>query len=107
MRRSALSLVAVGVVAAVAVAGCSSSKKSGGTNTGTGGGTSPTSSGPQVGVILPDTTTSTRYTLYDAPLLKKAFDAANIKSDIQNAQGQTDKFVSISQTMISEGVKVL
>src|SRR5690348_18471544 len=43
----------------------------------------------KVGVILPDTTSSTRYTLYDAPLLKKAFDAAGIQSDIQNAQGST------------------
>ena len=64
-------------------------------------------SGTAVGVILPDTTSSTRYTLYDAPLLKKAFDAAGIKSDIQNAQGDTARFQSIAQSMIGEGVKVL
>jgi D-xylose transport system substrate-binding protein len=63
--------------------------------------------GTAVGVILPDTTSSTRYTLYDAPLLKKAFDAAGIKSDIQNAQGDTARFQSIAQSMIGEGVKVL
>ena len=61
----------------------------------------------KVGVILPDTTSSTRYTLYDAPLLKKAFDAAGIQSDIQNAQGDTTKQASIAQNMIGEGVKVL
>jgi D-xylose transport system substrate-binding protein len=61
----------------------------------------------KVGVILPDTTSSTRYTLYDAPLLKAAFDAAGIQSDIQNAQGDTSKFQSIAQSMIGEGVKVL
>jgi D-xylose transport system substrate-binding protein len=60
-----------------------------------------------VGVILPDTTSSTRYTLYDAPLLQKAFDAAGIKSDIQNAQGSTANFAQIAQSMIGEGVKVL
>jgi D-xylose transport system substrate-binding protein len=60
-----------------------------------------------VGVILPDTTSSTRYTLYDAPLLKKAFDAAGIRSDIQNAQGSTARFEQIAQSMIGEGVKVL
>jgi D-xylose transport system substrate-binding protein len=60
-----------------------------------------------VGVILPDTTSSTRYTLYDAPLLQKAFDAAGIKSDIQNAQGSTANFQQIAQSMIGEGVKVL
>src|SRR3954470_7093464 len=60
-----------------------------------------------VGVILPDTTSSTRYTLYDAPLLQKAFDAAGIKSDVQNAQGSTVNFQQIAQSMIGEGVKVL
>jgi D-xylose transport system substrate-binding protein len=60
-----------------------------------------------VGVILPDTTSSTRYTLYDAPLLKAAFDAAGIRSDIQNAQGSTANFQQIAQSMIGEGVKVL
>jgi D-xylose transport system substrate-binding protein len=58
-------------------------------------------------VILPDTTSSTRYTLYDAPLLKAAFDAAGIRSDIQNAQGSTANFQQIAQSMIGEGVKVL
>ena len=61
----------------------------------------------QVGVILPDTTSSARYTQYDAPLLTKAFQAAGVKADIQNAQGDNAKFVSIAQSMISEGVKVL
>jgi D-xylose transport system substrate-binding protein len=63
--------------------------------------------GVSVGVILPDTTSSTRYTLYDAPLLKAAFDAAGLKSDIQNSQGDTTKQASIASSMIGEGVKVL
>ena len=33
---------------------------------------SPAKASGKVGVILPDTTSSTRYTLYDAPLLTKA-----------------------------------
>lgn len=69
--------------------------------------TGGTSDKVQVGVILPDTTSSARYTQYDAPLLTKAFEAAGVKADIQNAQGDNAKFVSIAQTMISEGVKVL
>jgi D-xylose transport system substrate-binding protein len=101
MRKSALSVVAVGVVAAVAVSGCSSSKKSSSSNTG------GNSSKPVVGVILPDTTTSNRYTLYDQPLLQKAFDDAGIKATIQNAHGSSSTFVSDAQTMISQGVKVL
>jgi D-xylose transport system substrate-binding protein len=95
MRKSAVCVVALGVAAAVAVSGCSPKKSS------------KKESGPEVGVILPDTTTSQRYTQYDAPLLTKAFAAAGVKADIQNAEGSNSKFVSISQSMISEGVKVL
>lgn len=61
----------------------------------------------KVGVILPDTTSSTRYELYDRPLLKAAFDKAGITSDIQNAQGSTQKFAQIAQNMIGSGVDVL
>jgi D-xylose transport system substrate-binding protein len=61
----------------------------------------------KVGVILPDTTSSTRYTLYDKPLLQKALTDAGIQADIQNAQGSVSKFTSIAQNMIGDGVKVL
>lgn len=115
MRKSALVIASVGVAAAVALGGCSSS---GGSNAGSTTGTTPTtgsapttagssSGGMQVGVILPDTTSSTRYTEFDAPLLKKAFATAGIKADIQNAGGSTSKYASIAQSMIGEGVKVL
>jgi D-xylose transport system substrate-binding protein len=112
MRKSALTLVAVGVAAAVVVGGCSSSKSGGGGNTtspAAGGSTSgnAASGKTEVGVILPDTTSSTRYVQYDAPLLGKAFKDAGIKADIQNAGGSTSKFASIAQSMIGEGVKVL
>src|SRR4029434_3182924 len=61
----------------------------------------------KVGVILPDTTSSTRYTLYDAPLLTSALTDAGLTPDVQNAQGDKNKFASIAQNMIGEGVKVL
>jgi D-xylose transport system substrate-binding protein len=61
----------------------------------------------KVGVILPDTTSSTRYTLYDAPLLKQELSAAGITPDVQNAGGSTSRFEAIAQSMIGEGVKVL
>jgi D-xylose transport system substrate-binding protein len=93
---------AAAVIAVSALAGCGSSSDS---NKKNDGGSS--SGGVQVGVILPDTTSSTRYELYDKPLLQKAFDDAGIKSDIQNAQGDKNKFASIAQSMIGEGVKVL
>jgi len=70
------------------------------------GDTSAQASG-KVGVILPDTTSSTRYELYDAPLLTKALTDAGIDADVQNAQGDKNKFASIAQSMIGQGVDVL
>lgn len=73
----------------------------------------PSSTGPtgkasgKVGVILPDTTSSTRYTLYDKPLLEKSLTSAGLQADVQNAQGDVNKFASIAQSMIGGGVKVL
>ncbi len=61
----------------------------------------------KVGVILPDTTSSTRYELYDAPLLTEALSNAGITADVQNAQGDKNKFASIAQSMIGQGVDVL
>jgi D-xylose transport system substrate-binding protein len=70
------------------------------------GDTSAKASG-KVGVILPDTTSSTRYELYDKPLLTEALTNAGITADVQNAQGDKNKFASIAQSMIGDGVKVL
>jgi D-xylose transport system substrate-binding protein len=63
-----------------------------------------------VGVILPDTTSSTRYVNFDAPYLKKAFDAAGYSSSqykIDNAQGNPATEVSLAQSDITAGAKVL
>jgi D-xylose transport system substrate-binding protein len=61
----------------------------------------------KVGVILPDTTSSTRYTLYDKPLLQKALSDAGLTPDIQNAQGDKNKFATYAQNMIGSGAKIL
>ena len=63
-----------------------------------------------VGVILPDTTSSTRYVNFDAPYLKKAFDSAGYSSSnykIDNAQGNPATEVSLAQADITAGAKVL
>jgi D-xylose transport system substrate-binding protein len=63
-----------------------------------------------VGVILPDTTTSTRYTAFDQPALKRAFEAAGYSSSqfkIDNAQGTTSTQLAIAQADITQGAKVL
>jgi D-xylose transport system substrate-binding protein len=63
-----------------------------------------------VGVILPDTTTSTRYTAFDQPYLTKAFQQAGYSSSqfkIDNAQGTTQTQLAIAQADITAGAKVL
>ena len=73
--------------------------------------TSITSAGTgMVGVILPDVTTSARYTSYDLPYLTQAFTAAGYTSSqfkIDNASGTTTTEVAIAQADISAGAKVL
>ena len=58
-------------------------------------------------MILPDSATSPRWEANDRPLLQAAFDAADIDSDIQNADGDTSKFATICDGMINAGVDVL
>jgi D-xylose transport system substrate-binding protein len=95
------SFAAIGVLATGALAAC------GGDDSGSGGSGSGSGGGAQVGVILPDATTSPRWEANDRPSLQKAFDDAGVKSDIQNAQGDKTKFGKICDGMINEGVKVL
>ena len=63
-----------------------------------------------VGVILPDTTSSTRYVNFDAPYLTKAFQEAGYSSNqykIDNAQGVDATELADAQADISLGAKVL
>ncbi len=63
-----------------------------------------------VGVILPDTTSSTRYVDFDAPYLAKAFQMAGYTSSqykIDNAQGSDATELALAQADISRGAKVL
>jgi D-xylose transport system substrate-binding protein len=63
-----------------------------------------------VGVILPDTTSSARYVAFDQPLLTQAFTKAGYSSsqfNIQNAQGDQAKELAIAQADITNGATVL
>ena len=115
MRKSVLSAVAAMSAMTFAVAACGSSSKSssnaGGTTTAAAGATTtaaaggpsparsasscPTPSPPPAG--RPRTARSSR----------QAFEAAGVKSDIQNAQGDKTQFQTIADQMITEGVNVL
>jgi D-xylose transport system substrate-binding protein len=64
----------------------------------------------KVGVILPDTTSSTRYVNFDLPYLKQAFDAAGYASSeykIDNAQGNDATELALAQADITAGATVL
>jgi D-xylose transport system substrate-binding protein len=63
-----------------------------------------------VGVILPDATTSARYTEYDLPYLKQAFTAAGYAEadfKIDNASGTATTELALAQADITAGAKVL
>jgi len=137
MRVSWKRVAAAGLVTAalaIVAAGCggsSSSSTEGSAGTGTGGGTVPQIDAASfgvdfaqmaelkdlaaqgkgmIGVLLPDTTTSTRYVQYDAPYLKKAFEAAGLSSDqfkIDNAQGSTSTMQQQAEADITAGASVL
>jgi D-xylose transport system substrate-binding protein len=64
----------------------------------------------KIAVILPDTTTSARYTEFDAPYLKEAFAKAGVPSSkviIQNAQGSDSTQLTDAQSDITNGAAVL
>jgi D-xylose transport system substrate-binding protein len=102
MRKGMFALAAVGLLAVGSVAACGGDDDTGSGSTG-GASAAP----GKVGVILPDTASSQRWSTADNKYLKEAFDAAGVQADIQNAQGDKSQFQTIADGMISSGVKVL
>jgi len=103
MRKGLFAVAAVGLLATSGLAACG---KSSGSGSG-GSGNSTASSGKQVGIILPDTKSSQRWSVNDPKYLGDAFKAAGITYDMQNAQGDATTFQTIADSMIAEKVKVL
>lgn len=69
--------------------------------------TAKTSAGIQVCALMPDTKTSVRWQLFDAPALTKAFKAANVPARVVNAQGDPQKQKTQADQCIADGAKVL
>jgi D-xylose transport system substrate-binding protein len=61
----------------------------------------------QACVLLPDTTSSTRYQLFDKPYLTKAFKAAGVSSLVLNAQGSAQTQRSQGDQCLTQGAKVI
>ncbi|MGW6447900.1 substrate-binding domain-containing protein [Lentzea sp. NPDC055074] len=105
MRSKTLASIAVTAGLALAVSACGAN-----TSSGTGGSTETNSgsgNGAKVGVILPETASSARWEGFDKPLLEAALKAEGLVPDIQNAQGDVQKFSTLADGMINAGVKVL
>jgi len=61
----------------------------------------------QVCALLPDTKSSTRYTLFDAPYLKAAFKKAGVSAQVLNAQGDAQRQKSQADGCLAAGAKVI
>jgi D-xylose transport system substrate-binding protein len=106
MRKKLLALATVGLLATATMTACDDSDQSSDSGSGSGS-VGSTGKGARVGVILPDTKSSTRWANEDPKYLKAEFDKANVPVEIVNAQGDRANFVKIGTDMINSGVKVL
>jgi D-xylose transport system substrate-binding protein len=93
--RHVLALATAGLLATGTMAACGDSGSDAG------------SARPKIGVILPDSATSNRWEQADRRYLEAAFKAAGVDSDIQNAQGDKNAFLTLADQMIISKVNVL
>ena len=96
-RRSA-PFVAVAVLGALLLVAAAS---------GHGNGKASSSASIKACALLPDTKSSTRYTLFDAPYLKAAFKKAGVPAQVLNALGDSQKQKSQAQQCLAQGAKVI
>ncbi|WP_275292169.1 substrate-binding domain-containing protein [Amycolatopsis sp. La24] len=110
MRTRTLTLLAATVSAGLALSACgANSAGSGNSGDSKSSASAPAGGGAngKVGVILPETATSARWEAFDKPMLQAALSAQGFSADIQNAQGDNQKFSTLADGFISSGVKVL
>jgi D-xylose transport system substrate-binding protein len=105
MRSTRLALIAAGMGLTLAMSAC-------GANQDTSSGSDSTDAdssegGIPVGVILPETASSARWEGFDKPMLTAALKAEGLDPHIENAQGDVQKFSTLADGMINDGVKVL
>ena len=97
MKRSSLvSAAAFAGISALLLAGCSSGGGGGGGSTDTAD-----AAAARACVILPDAASSPRWENNDRPYLQDGLEAAGFETDIQNAQGDTNKYATIADQQLS------
>ena len=103
-KSSLLAVAALAGAAAVVLAGCSSGSGNGnGGSTDDGGG----DAAGRACVILPDAASSPRWENFDHKYLEEGLEAAGFETDIQNAQGDTNKYATIADQQLTKGCGVM
>jgi len=106
MKKRLVGAAAIAVASVFALSACSSG---GGGSSSSNSSSSKSSSsankaaGKRACVILPDAVSSGRWENGDRQALDKAFKAADMVPDIQNAQNDTKKFATIAQQQLTKG----
>ena len=93
---SSISIVVAVAASALLLAGCASGSSTGGSTAST-----------RACVILPDSASSPRWESLDRPALTKAFTDAGFDADVQNAQGDTNKYATIADQQLTKGCGVM
>ncbi|ASR35457.1 sugar ABC transporter substrate-binding protein [Prauserella marina] len=106
-RSLAFAASALGITLTLAACGANSGEGNQSGNTGATSEEQQAAPNGTVGVILPETATSARWEGFDKPMIEKALRAEGFDPDVQNAQGDVQKFTTLADGMISQGVKVL
>jgi len=101
-KSSILAVVALTGAAAVMLAGCSSSGNGNGGSTEGGG-----DAASRACVILPDAASSPRWENFDRKYLQEGLEAAGFEADIQNAQGDVNKYSTIADQQLTKGCGVM
>jgi D-xylose transport system substrate-binding protein len=95
-RRSAPGLVLAAVLLAATIAAATASARP-----------TRTHASIKACALLPDTKSSTRYTLFDAPYLTAAFRKAGVPATVLNAHADPQKQKSQAQQCLAQGAKVI
>ena len=102
-KSSILAVVALTGAAAVMLAGCSSGGGNGNGGSTEGGG----DAAGRACVILPDAASSPRWENFDRKYLQEGLEAAGFDADIQNAQGDVNKYSTIADQQLTQGCGVM
>jgi len=102
-KSSLLAAAALTGAAVMLLAGCSGS----GGGTPTDGGDEGTGEAGRACVILPDAASSPRWENFDRKYLQEGLEGAGFEVDIQNAQGDVNKYSTIADQQLTQGCGVM